>query len=297
MSMRKKREAYLSGVLDKPKYIQDMYEDYHSVLFEFSDAISETEIEKIEILEGEVRVTSVKGVVISIPAGDHRVAPIEAINFLEYEPGDSSVIESFIRDAKVFVDIGANIGWYSIGCSLVNPSAEIFCFEPVPDTFKQLKKNIELNGADNVNAFDFGLSNEDEIVDFFVYPEGGGNASARDLSRREGVSTVSVQLRTLDSCGLFDRKKIDFIKLDIEGGELLALMGAQRILARDKPVIFCEILRKWSKEFGYNPNDILCLLRDIGYESYEIVDNGVCREITVIDDDTVATNFLFRPQR
>lgn len=74
------------------------------------------------------------------------------------------------------------------------------------------------------------------------------------------METVQCKLRTLDDYTAETKIRVDFIKCDVEGAELLVFKGAIDTIARDKPVIFSEILRKWSAKFNYNPNEIFDLL-------------------------------------
>ena len=82
---------------------------------------------------------------------------------------------------------------------------------------------------------------------------------------------------TLDQWTANQQIKPDFIKCDVEGAELLVFRGGQETLRRDQPIVFAELLRKWSKPFGYHPNDMLCLFRGLGYLCYAVGSKGVHR--------------------
>jgi len=289
------RNKYYKNQIDKAEYIKKMYEGFYNNLFILSHGIKNTEIEKIEILENEVLLTNKDGLKLAIPQYDHRTAPLEAINFYSYESGDSKIIEESLRSSKVFVDVGANIGWYTLGAAAKYPDLQVYSFEPMPTTFGWLNKNKDLNDLNNVHLFNFGLSNEDDEIDFYYSPEGSGNASARNLTNKDDTIKITVNVKIMDKMEEFKSIKIDFMKIDVEGAELFALQGAIKLIERDRPVIFCEILRKWSKQFNYVPDDILIFLRDLGYECFEIIEDGILNRIKNIDENTVATNFLFKP--
>jgi len=87
-------------------------------------------------------------------------------------------------------------------------------------------------------------------------------------------------------------KRIDFIKCDVEGAELFVFKGALETMKKDKPIIFTEMLRKWASKFNYHPNQIINLLKDLGYGCF-VPHNGRMKEIVEMDENTVETNFFF----
>jgi hypothetical protein len=87
------------------------------------------------------------------------------------------------------------------------------------------------------------------------------------------------------------------MKIDVEGAELLVLQGGRETLARHKPLMFMELLRKWAKPFGYHPNDVIALLSREGYRCYSHQDGKLAR-FTEMTDESCETNFFFaHPER
>ena len=78
----------------------------------------------------------------------------------------------------------------------------------------------------------------------------------------------------------------------MEGAELLVLQGGIASIERFKPLLFLELLRKWSKPFGYHPNDVISVLAEIGYRCYTF-DAHTLVPVPRITDETVQTNFFF----
>ena len=93
----------------------------------------------------------------------------------------------------------------------------------------------------------------------------------------------------------FDINKLDFIKCDVEGAEKLVFEGGLETIKKYKPIIYAEMLRKWSKSFGYHPDDIINLLADIGYHCYRYFNNKM-EKIDSVTPQMETTNFFFLQQ-
>lgn len=284
---------YTHGAIDKPSFIKAMYEDHHAKLFDYAAYLSKTNIKKIEIEDGRVVMTSRdRGVRIACAEGDFRIAPIETLNFFDYEKAESAMVDKLVADGDNFFDIGANIGWYSINIAVSRRAAKIYCFEPIPKTYEHLKQNLALNSVPNVTAHNFGFSSQNGEFTFYYYPEGSGNASSANVTGRSDVETVQCKVRTLDGYINETGVHVDFIKCDVEGAELLVFQGGIEAISRDRPIVFSEILRKWSAKFNYNPNQIFDLFRQQGYRSFTVKGNYLS-EFLGMDESTVETNFFF----
>ena len=92
--------------------------------------------------------------------------------------------------------------------------------------------------------------------------------SSRNLENLPDAKKYYLKAKTLDEYCCSNNLSPDFIKCDVEGAELLVFKGAKNTLINNKPIVFSEILRKWSKKFNYNPNDIFKFFYDLGYKSF-----------------------------
>ena len=149
-----------------------------------------------------------------------------------------------------------------------------------------------MNGAE-IKINNFGLSNKKEDLTFYFHKEGSVNASAALMNDERENIEVKCQVDTLDN--YFKEHKLqdlDFIKCDVEGAELFAFQGGMETIEKYKPIVFTEMLRKWSAKFNYHPNEIISLFQKIGYTCYYVVDNKL-QEIKIMTDDTIETNFFF----
>lgn len=289
-------ELYEKKEIDKADFIKNMYNEHHHKLYEYAEFLHKTDIEKITIENNRVITTSKKhGIKIECDSGDYRIAPIEALNFFDYEKDESDMIEKLIcfeNEKKVFFDIGANIGWYSIMVAKSNRNILVNSFEPIPKTFSSLKGNVKLNSLPNISIHNFGFSDKSGEFDFYYYPEGSGNASSANVTGRSDVEVVKCKVKTLDEYVNASNVQIDFIKCDVEGAELLVFKGGLNIIKKNKPIIFSEILRKWSEKFNYNPNEIFNFFRDLGYKAFT-VKNDYLEVFGDMDKNTLETNFFF----
>ena len=289
-------ELYKKEVIDKSIFIKDMYATHHSKLYEYAEYLHKTDIEKITIENNRVITTSRKhGIKIECDSGDHRIAPIEVLNFFDYEKDESDMIENLIcfgSEKKNFFDIGANIGWYSIMVAKSNRNVLVHSFEPIPKTYQSLVKNVDLNSLPNISTHNFGFSDKSGEFDFYYYPEGSGNASSANVTGRSDTEVVKCKVKTLDEYVNESNEQIDFIKCDVEGAELLVFKGGMDAIKNSKPIVFSEILRKWSEKFNYNPNEIFELFHKLGYLSFT-VNGGFLERFYKMDESTQETNFFF----
>jgi FkbM family methyltransferase len=293
MNISETRSDFLNGSIAKPDFIETMYKAHHAKLFDYANYIKQTNIASIEITDDVVIMTSRdKGVKMICPLGDYRVAPIEALNFLDYETTDSAMIMRLVSPEDCVVDIGANMGWYSINIAKTYPLSKVHAFEPIPKTYTFLEQNIKLNAVKNVTTHHFGLSSERKDLTFYFYPEGSGNASSANLSERTDAELITCHVERLDDFVVINKIHVDFIKCDVEGAEFFAFQGAKETLQRDKPIVFTEMLRKWAAKFNYHPNEIIALFSSLGYLCF-YAERSTLKELAEMTDETVETNFFF----
>ncbi|RST87117.1 FkbM family methyltransferase [Aquibium carbonis] len=143
------------------------------------------------------------------------------------EAEEHALIEPLLKPGMVFVDIGANVGTYSLHVATkAGPGARIIAFEPHPRTFAKLAYNLDANGAGNVAAQNLAIAGETGTME--LYSDGGGNIGHASLLR-EGAgavrSTQAVPVAPLAS--VLARQgvpNVDLLKIDVEGFEDRALL-------------------------------------------------------------------------
>jgi len=291
--IEKDRQDFISGRVAKPEFIKKMYDDWHKNLFEYAASIHQTNVKSIEIIDSDViMMTRDRGLRFAAVELDRRIAPIAMLNFYDYEKDETQMIENLVGKGSCVLDVGANIGWYSINLAAARRDIKLCAFEPIPRTYETLQKNIKLNHLTNIQANNFGFSDKPGVFPFYYYPEGSGNASLSNLTGREDISSIECKLSTIDDYVQEENIKVDFIKCDVEGAELLVFRGGVMTIERDKPIVFSEILRKWSAKFDYNPNDIFEFFQSLGYRAFSVKGEKL-KDFIKMDESTVETNFFF----
>lgn len=289
--LRQLENEFKNGLIKKEDYIRTMH-DLHMVLWDYFDFIQDKNIDSIEISREQILLKTKAGIKMVCDAEDERIIPIEILNFGDYETDEIQMIRRFLKKDSVIIDIGAHIGWYCLNLAKSLPEGRIIAFEPIPRTYEHLKKNIAINGVKNVELYNFGFSDKEEELPFYYDPKLSVAASLRNLHEDREKIMIKCVMKRMDDFIDKVTSKIDFIKCDVEGAEILVIKGGLKTISKTLPVMFLEMLRKWSAKYGYHPNEIIKILSDIGYECYYINDAKLVN-IKEIDEETIATNFYF----
>lgn len=268
--------------------------DIHRYLFDYIEITKNSEIRKIIISpQGLNFVIGKKNLNILIPQEESRVAPLEIVNFGSYEKKENFILNLFSKNSKEILDIGANIGYYSMHFATHNPKAIIYAFEPLKSSFSYLKQNIDSNKLQTrVKYYNLGLSNFNGKAKFYIPLRNSTNASMKNVSRTKNYKKIIAKISTLDDWCYKKKIKPNFIKCDVEGAELFVFEGAKKIIEKNKPLIFTELLRKWSKPYGYHPNDLIFFFEKIDYLCFGIGKNKA-KLIKKISEKTKETNYVF----
>lgn len=291
MNVFKLKKLYFSKKIPKADYIIGMFK-FHKILYDYSDFIKGTDVKRIEITEDSVIITDRENIKLLCDKNDRRLVPIEILNFNSYEKPEMEMSYLLIEDGFHIFDIGANYGWYSLHFSKKFKKSKIFAFEPVPKTFSFLQKNIKLNNTLNIKAYNIGFSNKNEKKILYFRNSESGSASIADMMQENLPEEITCEMVRLDEFVTSNKLKIDFIKCDVEGAELFVFQGGLNSIIKYKPIIFAEMLRKWSAKLHYHPNKIIKMLEDVGYACYFIQDGKLIR-LTKMTDETIQTNFFF----
>jgi len=216
-----------------------------------------------------------------------------------FELAERAFVSRFLRAGMTVLDIGAHHGLYTLLASKrVGPSGRVFAFEPSPRERKALRWNIGLNHCKNVVIEGLALGNEEGQGSLYVVEghETGCN-SLRPPALTDATLPVSVRISSLDQwLSTHGVKTVDFIKLDVEGGELSVLQGAQRLLeSAPRPVILAEVQDIRTQPWGYRASEIVRYLSSRGYQWFSLTVEGA---VALLDTqaETFDGNFVACPE-
>jgi FkbM family methyltransferase len=199
---------------------------------------------------------------------------------------DSSAVWTFIcaheRDAAfqrsldllgprgVAIDIGANIGVWSLLAAERWPGARIHAFEPVPEVAAHCRRHLALNGLGSIVLNVGAVGAEEGDAAFYAIRTDNTGASSL-IRRREPADEITVPVTTLDTYVERERlDRIDVVKVDVEGAERLVFLGGRRTLARaDAPAIFFEVDERLCAAAGTTPLEVKSVLIDYGYGIFQ----------------------------
>ena len=208
------------------------------------------------------------------------------------EPG-SRFLKSQLKPGDVFLDIGANIGSYSMVASkIVGLQGEVHAFEPVARVFSKLMQNIELNKLINISANRNAVYETSGTLELYVSSKENEGMSSIFHHDTESGEVERVEAITIDEyIEKKNLKRVDMIKIDIEGAEWFALRGMQNTINLFKPLILMEVSDDVMLNGPFKGKDIFDLMKSMNYTMKGIDREGRLVELTGISTDY--TNFAF----
>jgi len=192
----------------------------------------------------------------------------------------------------LFIDIGANVGTFTLVGAKRAPRGEVHAFEPSAYHFKRLADNIARNGFRNVQLNQLGLFDEATEATLYLPLARGemSNTGAASMFKVEGVAAPLDQQETIRLMRLDDYvtarnlNRLDIIKIDIEGAELNALRGAVGTLRRFRPLVLMEVDLDNLSRAGSTPVEVLEFWHDLNYRVKRIDGSGSGTPIAAAED-------------
>lgn len=170
----------------------------------------------------------------------------------------------YLRKDEIFIDVGANIGSYSILAS-AEIGAISYSFEPLESTYNQLKENVNLNNI-SAKAIIYNLGLASKPGELFFSDELDSSMNHVQNSKSISVDSKRVEVSTLDL--ILGNLSASLLKIDVEGFEYEVLNGANEILGNKSLKAIIIELNGSSKNYGYSDEEINATLLSYGFKSY-----------------------------
>lgn len=220
------------------------------------------------------RLVRIRRRVVSTNYGAFWVDPVSNLGLTllergEYEPDMASVLEALLAPGAVFVDLGANEGYFSVlAARLVGDRGRVVAIEPQGRLGPVIERNLTLNGVSNAALVRAAVTDRPGTAVLYIAPDTNTGATGLDRATRYQVATETVPTLTLaqvfDQSGLRD---VDLLKVDIEGFEYEAVLGSPELF-RERRVraVALELHPTILARRGLDADRILAVFRDAGYE-------------------------------
>ncbi|RMF24139.1 MAG: FkbM family methyltransferase [Cyanobacteria bacterium J083] len=203
------------------------------------------------------------------------------------EPETADFLLHFLKPGMVFVDVGAHIGEYTLlAAQTVSFAGEVHSFEPLPTIYPILQQNIALNSLTNVVLHQIAVSDYDGEIEFEVSSEPATSSIRKLATSTDKRQFITVNSLKLDTYWSDQSRKIDLIKVDVEGAEKLVFHGSGQLLTlpiTEAPTCIFEYAPANYARFGYAPQDILTLFKERGYEVYQYLGAGKIKSLNPSD--------------
>ena len=198
-----------------------------------------------------------------------------AVNILrggEWQPEIWNALATNLPEGSVLLDVGAHIGYFSMmGARKVGKTGLVVAFEPNPDTLITLRQNIKVNEFQNVVVAPVACADREQTLTLFAAPfmNSGASSLARnnaDLSYENPPKEYSVRGRRIDDVVReLKLSRVDAIKMDIEGAEVVALRGAMETMKKFHPKIVVEVVARQLASMNSTPEELFSVLKEAGY--------------------------------
>jgi FkbM family methyltransferase len=218
---------------------------------------------------------------------------------LQHSP-EIALIRLFSAPQGSFIDVGANIGYFSLVAAKYY--SHVVAFEPSRATSSQFEHNLKLNPglAAKITLHKMALGSEAGQSSLFRPMDQPLAASLRPVREMQSViETVSVN--TLDNM-ITRQDEISFLKLDVEGAEFEVLKGGEQVIQQYRPAVLCELSESMQNRFGHSSTDIMRYFASIDYVVYLVnertdqSDKLLTQLDTAFSSKDALTNVLFVPR-
>ena len=195
-----------------------------------------------------------------------------------FEGEETKYLKGLVTESSVCFDVGANIGYYSLLFASLCPKGSVHSFEPVPLNYHVLCASSILNGYSHLNANLCAIGDREGIAELVVSSD-SAFSSLLDTARKPAACKIAVQTATLDAyCNNNDIRRIDILKVDVEGAEGRVLCGAQKVMRdreRSPHMVMLELYEPMLKQYGSSIAEILGEMHVFGYQPFALLNGSL----------------------
>lgn len=191
----------------------------------------------------------------------------------KWEEYETYLFKKHVKSGDIVLDIGAHIGYYTlIAAKIVGNRGRVYAFEPDPKNFQLLKKNTEENKYKNIVLVNKALSNKPGNIKLFLNKENTGDH--RIYASTEKRKSINIQAITLDDFFKDKSKKVDIIKMDVQGAEARIFNGASGLIKKNKNIkILTEFWPYGLELCGSSAQEYGTMLKESKFKIYNIDEN------------------------
>jgi FkbM family methyltransferase len=224
----------------------------------------------------DILVTEVAGMIVGVPGNEWRMAAYHAFRGV-MEPGLTKYFCTLIKPGTVVVDVGANVGIYTLlAAKLLEGTGKIYSFEPTPRTYEILQDNVQVNSfleLGIVHLHQLAVTDRSGKARLSIFNNDSGHNTLFSYGKPD--DEIEVTTTSLDEI-LATQERVDIVKIDAEGAELLIIRGMQQVIKRNPKIrILLEFAPVHLKRAGSSPREVLDEFASLGFEIRRIDDvNG-----------------------
>ena len=215
----------------------------------------------------------------------------------KFEP-EIKVLDKFLSPGNICIDAGGAYGRYALPMSrLVGESGHVYSFEPGTYSYRVISMVTKFHRLKNVTLTKKALSDKSGVIQLAspVKKSGkiGPSLAYLTESNEDNCILEKVEMTTIDEyCSHNNIAKVDFIKSDTEGAELLVFRGAKNIIERSRPVVLCEVDSRSTRRFNYTPDELYEFFRQRDYSYFTLKDDKL-KSVESLEEEA---NYFFVPK-
>lgn len=196
-----------------------------------------------------------------------------------YDYDEMFFLQRFLQNGDSFLDVGANVGIYTLLAAQQSPAGQIYSIEALPKNVVRLNENLSLNQFNNITVYELAVSSYQGHIPLDL-ADGDSTPSISVITAKTEQSdrhSLQVSTDTLNNLMVGSIERLTLAKMDIEGAELLALKGATLLLQQHRPMVWILEINSQIQNFDYTAEDLVDFLdsHDYGLYKYSADNNQV----------------------